>query len=245
VGAEECLGHFGTCDLSEGIVTDDQAGTLTFHLREADPDFLQKLAVPFAVAIPATVSRHDVGDKPVPATGPYMISSLNKGEIRLVRNPRFQEWSRLARPYGYPDEIVWTIEEDIDKQLDMIIDGSADAMVGWPFERPNAERVAQMRAQYPTQVHPWLSGTMLYFMNTSLPPFDDVNVRQSREPRARPRQAGRPAGRTTSGGGDVSGPASQHAGLPTVLPVYDQPEPGRNLDGARWSEGPAARGGIG
>jgi peptide/nickel transport system substrate-binding protein len=52
-------------------------------------------------------------------------------------------------------------------------------MVGWPFERPDAERVAQMRAQYPTQVHPWLSGTMLYFMNTSLPPFDDVNVRQA------------------------------------------------------------------
>ena len=28
------------CDLSAGIITDDAAGTVTFHLGHADPDFL-------------------------------------------------------------------------------------------------------------------------------------------------------------------------------------------------------------
>jgi YVTN family beta-propeller protein len=181
VGAETCARDIGTgrCDLSRGIEADDAARTVIFHLTVADPDFLQKLALPFAVAVPGTVPRTDVGLRPVPATGPYMISAVTADQMRLVRNPRFHSWSRLARPGGYPNEMVWTVVSDINKQLDMIVDGSADAMVGIPFNRPPAERVAQMRAQYPTQVHPWLSGTILFFMNTKLPPFDDVNVRRA------------------------------------------------------------------
>ncbi len=179
LGASECARHFGTCDLSKGIRTDDAAGTVTFHLTAADPDFMHKLALPFAAGIPPSVLGRDVGNRPVPATGPYMISSFTPKDMRLVRNPRFREWSRVARPDGYPDEIVWTIGSTVEQQLDMIVAGSADAMAGVPFDRPDPSRLAQLRAQYPAQVHPWLSGTIFLFMNTSQPPFDDVNVRRA------------------------------------------------------------------
>ena len=41
------------CDLSRGIVTDDAARTVTFHLVAPDPEFLYKLALPFAYVVPA------------------------------------------------------------------------------------------------------------------------------------------------------------------------------------------------
>ena len=39
-----------TCDLSQGIVTDDT--TITFNLVEPDPDFPYKLTLPFAYPVP-------------------------------------------------------------------------------------------------------------------------------------------------------------------------------------------------
>ena len=40
-----------TCDLSRGIVAEDDAGTVTIHLTEPDPDLLHSLALPFAHAV--------------------------------------------------------------------------------------------------------------------------------------------------------------------------------------------------
>jgi YVTN family beta-propeller protein len=179
VGAEACTHHIGTCDLPKGIVTDDSSGTVTFHLTAADPDFLQKLALPFAVAVPGTIGDRDVGDRPIPATGPYMIAANSSKQTRLVRNPAFHEWSKLARPDGYPDEIVWTIVPTVDERLNMIVDGSADATVGSPFNRPDPARMEQLRAQFPAQVHPWVSGTIFFFMNRTRPPFDSQDVRRA------------------------------------------------------------------
>ena len=53
----KCLASPRSCDLSRGIVVDDKSGTITFHLRHPDPDFLAKLALPRAVAVPPEVSR--------------------------------------------------------------------------------------------------------------------------------------------------------------------------------------------
>jgi YVTN family beta-propeller protein len=174
VGTEACSAHVGQpCDLSAGIVTD--ATTITYHLTAPDPEFLYKLALPFGDAVPASAPDHDIGNQPLPATGPYMVSSYTSSEIRLVRNPRFSEWSRAAQPDGYPDEILWTIGPDVGQQLDMILAGTADVM----SDRADARRMAEMQAQQPAQVHPSVLGTVTLFMNTSLAPFDDVRVRRA------------------------------------------------------------------
>ena len=52
-----------------------QAGTVTFHLTAPDPDFLQKLALPFAYVVPTGTRPTDTGTTPMPGTGPYMIQS--------------------------------------------------------------------------------------------------------------------------------------------------------------------------
>src|SRR5204863_6998868 len=85
-GAQACR-RGRRCDLSRGIVTDDVARTVTFRLDQPDGDFLTKLALPFADAVPAGTPGHSIGRHPIPATGPYRIAAWSKnGSIELVRN---------------------------------------------------------------------------------------------------------------------------------------------------------------
>jgi peptide/nickel transport system substrate-binding protein len=179
VGTEDCAKQMGgPCDLSKGIVADATAGTVTFHLTSPDPDFLLKLALPFAVSVPPSVGDKEVVT-PIPATGAYAVASYTSSEIRLARNPRFHEWSRLARPDGYPDEIVFTIGPKADEQLDMILAGSADASIGGGDNRPDNARLDQLQLQNPGIVHGWVLGTVLFFMDPEKPPFDNVDVRRA------------------------------------------------------------------
>ena len=57
VGGEDCLEEPRQCDLSRGVVTDEEAGTITFHLVEPDPEFLYKLRLPFAYPAPPSTSE--------------------------------------------------------------------------------------------------------------------------------------------------------------------------------------------
>ena len=84
VGAEGCP---RTCDLSRGVVADEEARTVTFHLRSADPDFPAALALPAASAVPAGTPDAPAGRVPIPGTGPYMIEHVSDRELRYVRNP--------------------------------------------------------------------------------------------------------------------------------------------------------------
>jgi ABC-type transport system substrate-binding protein len=52
LGAPACEQHPERCDLSAGILTDDTAGTVTIRLGQADPDFLDKLALLGATPAP-------------------------------------------------------------------------------------------------------------------------------------------------------------------------------------------------
>ncbi len=57
VGASRCIERPRRCDLSDGIVANDAARTVTFHLVAADPNFLYKLALPNAFVLPAGTPR--------------------------------------------------------------------------------------------------------------------------------------------------------------------------------------------
>ena len=93
------------------------ANTITFHLTAPDPDFLDKLAAAPSYAVPSGTPLFGAR-LPLPATGPYMIESFDpKRGVRLVRNPRFREWSPPAQPAGYPDEIALRFVADPTAQV--------------------------------------------------------------------------------------------------------------------------------
>jgi len=167
------------CDLSRGIVTDDAARTVTFHLVAPDPEFLYKLAVPFAYVVPTGTPPHDVGTRPLPATGPYMIASYRPTSLlRLVRNPYFHEWSQAAQPDGYPDEIDLRIGGTSDAALDDVLRGKAD--VAWTVEPYTPAQATRIATQYASQAHlDPEPATQALFLNTRVPPFDNLDVRRA------------------------------------------------------------------
>src|SRR6202046_4636666 len=52
VGADACIKAPATCTLDGGVVGDDAAGTITFHLTQADSEFMDKRAGPHASFVP-------------------------------------------------------------------------------------------------------------------------------------------------------------------------------------------------
>jgi YVTN family beta-propeller protein len=186
VGAGRCKPG-KPCDLSKGVVTDELARTITFHLTRPDPDFLSKLATPPADAVPAGTPA-PAGLYRVPATGPYMIASYRprRDAVRLVRNPLFREWSTDAQPAGFPDAIVGTwygFSAKAPGMRDMVRAverGAADVAVfpgSPPFPKGELDLLA---TRYPSQLRiNTESATWYMFLNTRVPPFDDVRVRRA------------------------------------------------------------------
>ncbi len=179
VGAAACTKNPKRCDLSRGIAADDAAGTVTFHLVAPDPEFLYKLAVPFGYVLPGGTPAHDTGTHPLPATGPYVVAAYRpKSVLRLVRNRYFHEWSKAAQPDGYPDEIVLRISGDAKAAVDDVVSGKAD--VAWTAQPFSPRQVTELETRYASQVHEDPSpATQALFLNTRVPPFDNVDVRRA------------------------------------------------------------------
>jgi YVTN family beta-propeller protein len=178
LGAQECRPPPGRCDLSAGIITDDRAGTVTFRLSQADPEFLDKLALLLATPAPAgTPDRPITGPPYLPGTGPYEIASyVPKRSLTLKRNPYFHQWSYAAQPAGYPDVIRFEQLADPGKQQSAVAAGRADLVdVTW-----NGQPYSPLAIRYPGRLHPGFRIVTGYvFLNTRQRPFSNVKARQA------------------------------------------------------------------
>jgi YVTN family beta-propeller protein len=182
VGGGRCASRPKTCDLSRGIVADDAAKTVTFHLAAPDPEFLYKLALPFTYVVPAATPPRKAVKHPLPGTGPYVVAEYRpKRVLRLVRNKYFHEWSKAAQPDGYPDEIALEIGGTPDDAVRAVIQGKADAFSTVQSETPPSGRlVAAIKTRYASQVHTNAQPeTIALFLNTRLAPFDRLDVRRA------------------------------------------------------------------
>ena len=183
VGAAQCKEAPKHCDLSRGIVTNDTARTVTFHLVEPDPEFLYQLALEFGEAVPASTSLTETHTKPLPGTGPYMITSYRPGRLLVLRrNPYFREWSKAAQPDGYPGRIVFRIGGTPDAAMDDVIAGKADAFSTAQSQTPpSASRLTAVKLRDASQVHENpQQATIALFLNTRLAPFDRLAARPDR-----------------------------------------------------------------
>jgi len=174
VGATRCTRI--RCDLSDGVQTDEEARTITFHLRGPDPDFLSNLTSIATTPVPAGTSFHDVGSTPIPGTGPYVIAAANKQRIRYVRNRRFREWSHAAQPNGNPDEIVMRYGLSPAQEVRAVERGQAD----WTADGVPAALIPEVTTHFAAQTHTLLtSETDFLQLNTTLAPFTDKRARQA------------------------------------------------------------------
>ena len=178
VGADKCSTK--KCDLSQGVVADDSAMTLTIHLTAPDTEFFDKLALPFAYAVPGNTSLKLTGNNVPPGTGPYMWQSYdpNKAAV-LVRNPYFKVWSKDAQPAGYPDKIIEKYGLPISEEVTQVENGQADEV--FDGDVIPSDRLAELNgAQFKDQVHvnP-LTADWYMALNTKTAPFNNLKARQA------------------------------------------------------------------
>jgi len=161
-----------------GIVADDAAHTITFHLTAPDGTFLEYMAMPFAFALPKGTPNHDISSDTRwrVATGPYMVSQyVPKDHITIVRNPSFHSWSTDV-PNGHLDKIQVTIGVTPDQAVNEVANGQLD----WYFEQVAPDRLTELKARYPSQVYKFTRNNITFFtLNMRKPPLNNVLVRQA------------------------------------------------------------------
>ena len=158
-----------------GITTDDATGKITIKLLKPQGDFQNILATIFAAPVPSGTSSKDQSTKPIPSTGPYKIQSYAPNrQFVLVRNPDFQPTDNV--PATNPDKMTVKIVEDDSAALQQVINGQAD----YDFHPIPVDRLANVQQKYGDQLKIYTpANTYYYFMNTRLPPFDKLEVRQA------------------------------------------------------------------
>lgn len=162
-----------------GIVADDKARTITFHLTRADATFLYSLALPFSFAIPKGTPAQDLSLKtPTAPTGPYMIESYDpQRSVKFTRNPAFKEWTKDS-PNGNADNIEVQFKVSPDNAITRIMQGNADgAMTAIPRSQLLFLESSKEWKKY-LHYHE-ISRTSYVWMNTRAKPFDNVKVRQA------------------------------------------------------------------
>ncbi len=180
------------------------AGALSMPLSAPVPE---ELAGRFDAGKLSTYGIHQV------ATGPYMIESYEPGRrIHLVRNPR---WSAdLDTRPAYLDEIeIREGNDDAALASRRVLEGKS-MINGEQPPPPAVLQSALARRREQIQLAP-SGGARWISMNTTIPPFDDLDVR-----RAVIAGFNRNAMRLTYGG-EASGDMPSHF-LPPGVPGFDE-----------------------
>ncbi len=177
VGADACIKRPVGCMLTGGVEADRRAGTVTFHLTHPDAEFLDKLALPFGDVVPAGTPDHDVGNNPLPATGPYMIERYDPNRhMTLVRNPYFRQWDDQAQPDGYVDRIEYSFGLSDEAAVTAVENNEYD----WMYNQKPSDRLGEIGGRYAGRTHVSPVPFTYYVpMNTNLYPFNRPKAREA------------------------------------------------------------------
>jgi peptide/nickel transport system substrate-binding protein len=162
-----------------GIVANDRAGTIVFHLDKPDVTFQYILAMPFSFAVPVGTPMKDMSTAGfVPASGPYMFTSYDPARgMTMARNPNFRQWSPDV-PRGYVDGVQLKIGVSQENAVTMIQRGDVDYT---PTAVPRS-RMPELLTSARWKPHLYIepaASTQYVFMNTTMPPFNSRLMRQA------------------------------------------------------------------
>jgi len=217
----------GVEDIS-GITTPDKQ-TIVFKLK--DPTgvaFAAALVMPISVPVPKDWAQKFDAESPstynthVAFTGPYMVKNNADGEtvgyqpgksIELVRNPNWDgEATGDYRPAYVDSVFIRTNATDANVSSQQVLDGDNMILDTNPPANILREVVTEIKGQY-MQVP---GGGYRYIpMNTTVKPFDDINVR-----RAVMAGFDREALRTARGGKFIGDIATHF--IPPAFPGFDE-----------------------
>jgi ABC-type transport system substrate-binding protein len=156
-----------------GIATPDP-WTIVFHLDAPDPIFVQKLAMPFAAAVPHEVverwgedfSSHVVG------SGPFKLAQWIGGQrLVMVRNPEYfikgvPRLDAVVEEIGVSDDLQWLKFEAGAIDVSRIPSAEFLYVMKTPRLRALTLHIVDIATEY-------------LGMNCGMKPFDDVRVRRA------------------------------------------------------------------
>jgi peptide/nickel transport system substrate-binding protein len=174
-----------TTDKPISGISTPNATTIVFHLTKPfGATMADALTLPGTSAVPygyttkadkSSPSTWDSNPTSQVFTGPYMISSYKAGQsITLVRNPN---WSRSVdgiRP-AYADKIVWNAGADPTVAARQTLDSTNLLMA----DTPPAAVLKSAYETKKTQLSIAPLGTYYAALNTTVPPFNNLNLRKA------------------------------------------------------------------
>ncbi|MGZ4322190.1 MAG: ABC transporter substrate-binding protein [Solirubrobacteraceae bacterium] len=167
-----------------GISTPNNT-TIVFHLTKPfGPTMVEALTMPGTSAIPAgsttaadksSPSKWDSDPTTQAFTGPYMSKSYSPGRsITLVRNPNWNRKLDGVRP-AYADQIVWNAGADPTVAARQTLDSTDLLMVDTPPSSVLKTAYESKKSQL--SIAPL--GSYYAALNTSVPPFNNINLRKA------------------------------------------------------------------
>ncbi len=169
----------GDAETISGIQTDDATGKITIELTEPYGAFPNVIAFPAAGLVPTGTAMKNLTSDPPPGVGPYMISDVvpNRG-FTVKRNPRFAAFDIPDIPTGHLDTIEVKIVSNTQSEAQQVLSNQADVFDAGdtlpPSLLPQIESDASDRfAREP------IPSTFYFFLNTTKPPFDNLQARQA------------------------------------------------------------------
>jgi peptide/nickel transport system substrate-binding protein len=176
-----------------GIAADDKTGRIVIHLTEPMGAFDDLLALLFAAPVPADTPDKTATKTLPPATGPYEIVKVRPGKgWSYIRNPQWEKTNAALMPEvpsGHVDAIEAKVTENQSTQVNDVEQGHTN----WMFDTLPADRVAEVKSKYEGKQYRTTPGIGLEFiwMNTTQPPFDNLEVRQAVNYAINPKQTER------------------------------------------------------
>ena len=164
-----------------GIKTNDKTGEIVIDLTSPRGTFSNELAMLFAAVLPSGTPAKNLTADPPPATGPYMISKVEKGRgWSYERNPY---WAKANGPLvdtvpaGHVDRIDIKVVRNDSTQVNEIERNKAD----WMQTPISADLYSKVKGKYEgTQfrVEKPLNN-YFFWINTERAPFNDLKVREA------------------------------------------------------------------
>ncbi len=162
----------GKSESLSGVTAKGQ--TLTVKLTKADPTFVSMMAMQWYTAVKADTPFTDKGLDTYPSAGPYYIKARDVGKsLLLVRNPHYKG----DRPAN-PDEIVFTVNVDVNQSLLQVKAGQSDLTLGLPSTSHDAlgQEFGVNKGRYFVGAETCVLYTAI---NTSRAPFSTLAARKA------------------------------------------------------------------
>jgi peptide/nickel transport system substrate-binding protein len=163
-----------------GIKTNEKTGEIVIDLNKPRGTFNNELALMFVAPVPQSTPDEDQSASPIPASGPYMLTSSKPGSgWTYERNPYWAKdnGKEIEIPAGHFEKMEIEVLRNQSTQVNDIESGKLD----WIFDPPPTDRYTAVKEKYEgTQfkTEPTIS-TYYFWMNQTQEPFSNKKVREA------------------------------------------------------------------